>query len=66
MAANKAFLLPLAVQVISGEVPKERKEETVSSAACMAAHISGVHSFLKSSCKEREWPCGFYFLFFRI
>ena len=42
----------MLVSVSSGEAPQERREETVSSDALMAAHISGVVPFLVFGCKD--------------
>ena len=38
--------------VLSVEAPLARRKETASSAACQAAHISGVLPFLVFGCKD--------------
>ena len=49
--ANIKAVLPKS-SVLSGEAPQESKEETVSSFADLAAHISGVVPFFVFGCKE--------------
>ena len=49
--ADIKAVLPSA-SVLSGEAPQERREETVSSDALMAAHISGVIPSLVFGCKD--------------
>ena len=50
MAKIKA--VPPLASVLSGEAPRERRKETVSSDAVRAASISGVLPFLLFSWKE--------------
>ena len=51
MMAQIKAVLPLSL-VLSGELPQERREETVSSDANRAADISGVLPSLVSGCNE--------------